>query len=73
MQVPEWRNVIGEMVREHMRSPELEHYFSVKMNKSAGAAHDHAAGALHPAPAGLLGAGLGQLPGDGDQAGDLTA
>lgn len=33
MQVPEWRNVIGEMVREHMRSPELEHYFSVKMNK----------------------------------------
>jgi hypothetical protein len=24
MQVSEWRNVIGEMVREHMRSPELE-------------------------------------------------
>jgi pyrroloquinoline quinone (PQQ) biosynthesis protein C len=34
MQVPEWRRVIGEMVRDHMRSPELEHYFSVKMNKS---------------------------------------
>ena len=34
MQVPEWRNVIGQMVREHMRSPELENYFSVKMNKS---------------------------------------
>ncbi len=33
MQVPEWRKTIGEMVREHMRSPELEHYFSVKMNK----------------------------------------
>ena len=33
MQVSEWRKVIGEMVREHMRSPELEHYFSVKMNK----------------------------------------
>jgi len=33
MQVPEWRNVIGEMVRDHMRSPELEHYFSVKMNQ----------------------------------------
>ena len=33
MQIPEWRKAIGEMVREHMRSPELEHYFSVKMNK----------------------------------------
>ena len=33
MQVPEWRKVIGEMVRDHMRSPELEYYFSVKMNK----------------------------------------
>ena len=33
MEVPEWRNVIGEMVRDHMRSPELEHYFSVKMNQ----------------------------------------
>ena len=32
MQVPEWRRVIGEMVRDHMRSPELEHYFSVRMN-----------------------------------------
>lgn len=26
-----WRQCIGEMVREHMRSPQLEHYFSVKM------------------------------------------
>ena len=33
MQVAEWRKTIGGMVREHMRSPELEHYFSVKMNK----------------------------------------
>jgi hypothetical protein len=33
MQVPEWRKTIGKIVREHMRSPELEHYFSVKMNK----------------------------------------
>src|SRR5918996_3000873 len=32
MQVTEWRKVIGEMVRDHMRSPELEHYFSVRMN-----------------------------------------
>jgi hypothetical protein len=32
MQVAEWRQTIGAMVREHMRSPELEHYFSVKMN-----------------------------------------
>ena len=33
MNVTEWRNVIGEMVREHMGSAELEHYFSVKMNQ----------------------------------------
>ena len=33
MQVSEWRKAIGEMVRDHMRSPELEHYFSVKMNQ----------------------------------------
>ena len=33
MQVPEWRNVIGELVRDHMRSPELEHYFSVRTNR----------------------------------------
>ena len=34
MQIGEWRDVIGEMVRDHMRSPELEHYFSVCMNQS---------------------------------------
>jgi pyrroloquinoline quinone (PQQ) biosynthesis protein C len=34
MQIGEWRGVIGEMVRDHMRSPELEHYFSVRMNRS---------------------------------------
>jgi len=33
MQIAEWRKTIGEMVREHMRSAGLEHYFSVKMNK----------------------------------------
>ena len=33
MQVPEWRKVIGEMVRGHMRSPELEHLFFRKMNR----------------------------------------
>ena len=33
MQIAQWRKTIGELVRDHMRSPELEHYFSVKMNK----------------------------------------
>src|ERR687897_2827159 len=33
MQVEQWRKAISEMVRDHMRSPELEYYFSVKMNK----------------------------------------
>ena len=33
MNVAEWRKTIGEMVRDHMRSPELEHYFSVKMTQ----------------------------------------
>ena len=34
MQIAQWRETIGEMVRDHMRSPELEYYFSVKMNKA---------------------------------------
>ncbi len=33
MDAAAWRKAIGEMVREHMRSPQLEHYFSVKMTK----------------------------------------
>lgn len=33
MEVSEWRRVIGDMVRDHVQSPELEHYFSVRMNK----------------------------------------
>ena len=33
MQVAEWRKTIGGMVRDHMSSPELEHYFSVKMTR----------------------------------------
>jgi len=33
MQVAEWRKVIGEMVRDHMRSPQLEYYFSLKSNQ----------------------------------------
>ena len=28
-----WRGTIGEMVREHVRSPQLEHYFSVRMTR----------------------------------------
>ena len=33
MEVSELRRVIGDMVRDHVQSPELEHYFSVRMNK----------------------------------------
>ncbi len=33
MDTAAWRTTIGAMVRDHMRSPELERYFSVKMNK----------------------------------------
>jgi pyrroloquinoline quinone (PQQ) biosynthesis protein C len=33
MEVAEWRKVIGEMVRDHMRSPELDYYFSIPMSK----------------------------------------
>ena len=68
MQVPEWRNVIGELVRDHMRSPELEHYFSVKMNQASGAAHDFPARALYSAPPGLLVPCIGKLSDHGDQA-----
>jgi pyrroloquinoline quinone (PQQ) biosynthesis protein C len=33
MEMAEWRKNIGEMVREHMQGPQLQHYFSVKMTK----------------------------------------
>jgi len=33
MDVKSWRGTIGEMVREHVRSPQLEHYFSVRMTR----------------------------------------
>ena len=33
MDVKGWRETIGEMVREHMRSPQLEHYLSVRMTR----------------------------------------
>ena len=33
MNEAEWRKTIGEMVREHMRSPQLEHYFAVRMTR----------------------------------------
>jgi pyrroloquinoline quinone (PQQ) biosynthesis protein C len=33
MEIKEWRETIGEMVREHMRSPQLERYFSVRMTR----------------------------------------
>jgi pyrroloquinoline quinone (PQQ) biosynthesis protein C len=36
MDIVSWRKEIGEMVREHMRSPQLERYFSVKMTKARG-------------------------------------
>lgn len=33
MDIAGWRQCIGEMVRGHMRSPQLQHYFSVRMTK----------------------------------------
>jgi len=33
MEMAEWRKNIGDMVREHMQGPQLQHYFSVKMTK----------------------------------------
>ena len=33
MEMTEWRTRIGEMVREHMRGPKLQHYFSIKMTQ----------------------------------------
>ena len=33
MDVVGWKRSIGEMVREHMRSPQLQHYFSIRMTR----------------------------------------
>jgi len=33
----QWRECLGELVRGYMRSPELEHYFSIRMTKARAA------------------------------------
>ena len=33
MDTKAWRTVIGDMVKDHWRSPEIQHYFAVKMTK----------------------------------------
>ena len=41
-----WRQAIGEMVRENMRSPQIQYYFSVKTTKPRGSAVAQAAGSF---------------------------
>ena len=69
----QWRDRLGKMVRDYIRSPELEYYFSIKMNKPRAAVHGAAAKLVHSAPARLLGACLGELPDNGGQAADPRA
>jgi pyrroloquinoline quinone (PQQ) biosynthesis protein C len=33
----QWRECLGALVRDYIRTPELEHYFSIKMNKPRAA------------------------------------
>jgi pyrroloquinoline quinone (PQQ) biosynthesis protein C len=33
----QWHETMGEMVRDYIRSPELDHYFSIKMTKTRAA------------------------------------
>ena len=33
MKQAEWRKELGELVRDAMRTPEMEHYFQVKITK----------------------------------------
>ena len=72
MQVAEWRKAIGDMVRDHMRSPELEHYFSVKMNKPRAQLMITQLG-LYIATGATVGLCIGELPGDGGEASDFAA
>ena len=62
MNQAQWRRELGEIVRNAMRSPEIEHYFKVKITKAGAQALDHAARTVHSPSARLLGACLGQLP-----------
>ena len=54
----EWRERLGGMVRDYIRSPELEHYFSIKMTKPAGRDHGQAAELVRAPSARMLGARL---------------
>ena len=61
----QWRECLGELVRDYMRSPEMDFYFSIKMNKPRAAVMVQAAESVRAPPARLLGPCVGQLPGDG--------
>ena len=37
MNESQWHDTMGEMVRDYIRSPELDHYFSIKMTKPRAA------------------------------------
>jgi hypothetical protein len=37
MNEKQWRECLGEMVREYIRSPQMERYFSVRMTKPRAA------------------------------------
>ena len=72
MQTAEWRKAIGEMVRDHMRSPELEHYFSVKMNKPRAQLMIPSWASISVTGA-TVGRSVGQLSGDGGKTSNLAA
>jgi hypothetical protein len=48
MKAQEWRQVLGECVRDFFRTPEMEHFYSLKLTRER---------------AQQLAAGGGQLPG----------
>ena len=70
MNEAEWRERLGGMVRDYIRSPELEHYFSIKMTKPRAAIMVTQQSLLCAPSARMLGACLGQLSGPGGQAAD---
>ena len=61
MKAQEWRQSLGDCVRDFFRTPEMEHFYSVKLTRGAGAYLSFAARPLRSAAAQQLAPGGGRI------------
>ena len=68
MKPQEWRQKLGDCVRDLFLSPEMQHFYSHRDDDGTGADLSFAVGDLRPPAQKFLAAGGGELPGVRGQA-----